>query len=191
MSDLLTLLDQAIDGFASVVSSRCSRSEAHWEGLTGTATLLKTKTVPVVPGKKLETHGSDARKREDARHVSSSNMRGAHTGTMRNRTVTAGTTGTDPKNQRLTVPEPSFENGNDGNSSQRPPLVLFDDYMQAALQRPPSWADPTALPSPGCFCNCCKGQRWWRERDAPKGWRCWICHPPDHLPPETVTEIRM
>ena len=82
MSDLLTLLDQAIDGFASVVSSRCSRSEAHWEGLTGTATLLKTKTVPavpVVPGEKPETHGSDARMREDAHHVSSSNMRGART----------------------------------------------------------------------------------------------------------------
>lgn len=62
--------------------------------------------------------------------------------------------------------------------------------LVAARRRPPSWADPTALPSRGCFCTCCKGQRWWREREAPKGWRCSICHPPDHLPPDAVTEIR-
>ena len=58
----------------------------------------------------------------------------------------------------------------------------------AAHQRPPSWVDPSALPSPGCFCSCCHGQRWWREREMPKGWRCWQCHPPDHLMPEAVTE---
>jgi hypothetical protein len=58
----------------------------------------------------------------------------------------------------------------------------------AAHQRPPSWVDPSALPSPGCFCSCCHGQRWWCEREMPKGWRCWQCHPPDHLMPEAVTE---
>ena len=52
---------------------------------------------------------------------------------------------------------------------------------RAARRRPPSWADPAALPSRGCFCTCCKGQRWWRECEAPKGWRCSTCHPPDHL----------
>jgi hypothetical protein len=62
--------------------------------------------------------------------------------------------------------------------------------LRAELQRPPSWADSTALPSRGCFCSCCKGQRWWCEREAPKGWRCCTCHPPDHLPAEAVMEIR-
>ena len=60
----------------------------------------------------------------------------------------------------------------------------------ASRRRSPSWADPTALPSPGCFCTCCKGQRWWCEREAPKGWRCRTCHPPDHLPSGVVTEVR-
>jgi hypothetical protein len=193
MSDLLTLLDEAIDGLASVVSSRCSRSEAHGEGLTGTATLLKTKTVPavpVVPVEKSEVYESNVHMGDNTTcHNFSSTMSAARTSTTQNRTVTAGTTGTDLKNQRLTVPKNSFETGNDGNNSQRPSLVLSDNYVRAALQRPPSWADPTAQPSRGCFCTCCKGQRWWRERDAPKGWRCWICHPPDHLPRTAVTEV--
>ena len=60
----------------------------------------------------------------------------------------------------------------------------------AARGRPPSWADPTTPPSRGRFCKCCKGQRWWREREAPKGWRCSTCHPPDHLPQGAVTEMR-
>jgi hypothetical protein len=60
----------------------------------------------------------------------------------------------------------------------------------AARGRPPSWADLATLPSRGCFCTCCKGQRWWRECEAPKGWRCSTCHPPDHLPPDAVTEMR-
>ncbi len=32
------------------------------------------------------------------------------------------------------------------------------------------------------------GGRWWREREQPKGWRCWACHPPDHLAPEQIVE---
>jgi hypothetical protein len=63
-------------------------------------------------------------------------------------------------------------------------------YIRAALQRPPSWSDPVALPSRGCFCSCCKGQRWWCECEAPKGWRCSTCHPPSHLTPGAVTEVR-
>ncbi|MGD0109553.1 MAG: hypothetical protein ABSC06_36830 [Rhodopila sp.] len=61
--------------------------------------------------------------------------------------------------------------------------------LVSARRRPPSWADPSALPSRGCFCTCCKGQRWWREREAPKGWRCSVCYPPDHLPSIAVTEM--
>jgi hypothetical protein len=192
MSDLLTLLDRAIGGLASDVSSRCSRSQVHGEGLTGTPTLLETKTVPavpVVPGEKPKVHGSDARMREDTCHSSSSSIRVAHTSTIQNRTGTAGTTGTDPENQRLGVPKTSFENGNNGNNSKRSPLILLDGYMRAALQRPPSWADPTALPSRGCCCSCCKGQQWWCEREVPRDWRCSVCYPPDHLPSIAVTEL--
>ena len=63
-------------------------------------------------------------------------------------------------------------------------------YISASLQRPPSWSDPVAVPSRGCFCSCCKGQRWWCEREAPKGWRCSTCHPPSHLTPDAVTKVR-
>jgi hypothetical protein len=192
MSDLLTLLDQAIDGLASIVSSRCSRSQVHGEDLAGTPTPLETKTVPVVPavpGEKPEMYGSDARIGEDARHNVSSIMRAAHTSTIQNRTGTAGTTGTGLENQRVIVPKTPFNDGNNGNDSKRPPLVPLDGFLRAAWQRPPSWADHTALPSRGCFCSCCGGQRWWRERDAPKGWRCSTCYPSDHLPSTAVTEL--
>jgi hypothetical protein len=73
-------------------------------------------------------------------------------------------------------------------------LVVSDraipaDYLGAALQRPPSWADPAAPPSRGCFCSCCKGRRWWRECEVPKGWRCSACHPPDQFPADAVMEV--
>lgn len=68
--------------------------------------------------------------------------------------------------------------------------AITEGYRQAALRRPPSSADPAERPVHGCFCSCCKGRRWWCEREAPNGWRCWACHPPDHLPAEAVMEIR-
>jgi len=48
------------------------------------------------------------------------------------------------------------------------------------LARPRSWAslDP---PPQGAWCLACRGGRFWREREAPRGWRCALCHPPDHL----------
>jgi len=70
-----------------------------------------------------------------------------------------------------------------------PQAAMVDGLLRAARQRPPSWADPAALPSRGCICSCCKGQRWWCEREVPKGWRCWTCHPPVHLPRNAVAEI--
>ena len=78
--------------------------------------------------------------------------------------------------------------GPGGGRMPHKPHWLVCTYV--ARGRPPSWADPAALPSRGCFCTCCKGQRWWRECEAPKGWRCSTCHPPDHLPPDAVTEMR-
>jgi hypothetical protein len=32
-------------------------------------------------------------------------------------------------------------------------------------------------PVMGAHYGCCRGTRWWRERDGPKGWRCATCHP--------------
>ena len=58
--------------------------------------------------------------------------------------------------------------------------------LDTARQRPPSWVDAAATPSAGCRCSCCRGQRWWCEREAPKGWRCGTCHPPLHLAPGLI-----
>lgn len=49
-----------------------------------------------------------------------------------------------------------------------PGRVITEGYRQTTLQRPPSWADPAALPSHGCFCSCCHGRRWWREARKPE-----------------------
>jgi hypothetical protein len=63
----------------------------------------------------------------------------------------------------------------------------LDGLHTAARQRPPSWTDPEARPPPGSFCSCCRNQRWWCDD---RGWRCWACHPPDHLAPNTFVEVR-
>jgi hypothetical protein len=55
--------------------------------------------------------------------------------------------------------------------------------------RPPALAHPpgdTTPPPPGAWCRACQGTRWWTERREPRGWRCWTCHPPVHLPAEAV-----
>ena len=70
------------------------------------------------------------------------------------------------------------------------PTDALDGLRLAALRRPVSWADPAARPSQGCYCSCCRGQRWWCEREAPKGWRCSTCHPPAGAKPGEVVEVR-
>jgi hypothetical protein len=72
---------------------------------------------------------------------------------------------------------------------------LVSGYLAAGLQRPPSWANPSAVPMQGAWCSCCSrheqaGGRWWREAVNPSGWCCWTCHPPDHLSPDAVVERR-
>jgi hypothetical protein len=67
------------------------------------------------------------------------------------------------------------------------PIDALDGLRRAAMQRPPSWADPSAALSRGCFCSCCQSRRWWSDD---RGWRCWTCHPPDHLSPDAVAEIQ-
>jgi hypothetical protein len=53
------------------------------------------------------------------------------------------------------------------------------------LGRMPSDASLTPPPF-GAWCRACRGTRWWTERREPKGWRCWTCHPPVHLPAEAI-----
>lgn len=70
------------------------------------------------------------------------------------------------------------------------PVALLSGY-----QRPPGWSDPDDGPQAGEWCGCCsrwhrRPGRWWRETDAPRGWRCWTCHPPVHLAPGEVVEVR-
>jgi hypothetical protein len=59
--------------------------------------------------------------------------------------------------------------------------------LNAALMRPTSWAQPDRPPPPGAWCSCCRGRTWWRERDAPRGWRCWLCHPAPRGHPAVIT----
>ncbi len=68
---------------------------------------------------------------------------------------------------------------------------MLRGLLDAAMQRPPAWSDAGARPTPGCRCVRCCGGRWWCEAgEAPRGWRCWTCHPPDHLPADAVREVR-
>jgi hypothetical protein len=63
MTDLLALLDQAIDELAPADSSRCSRLQAQTRTPTGTGKALKEKMVPaapVVPVPKREIYGEIA-----------------------------------------------------------------------------------------------------------------------------------
>jgi hypothetical protein len=62
--------------------------------------------------------------------------------------------------------------------------------QDAALQRPPSWPGADRMPTPGAWCSCCRGSRWWREREHASGWCCSACHPADHLPAAGVLEVR-
>lgn len=189
MTDLLALLDQAIDGLTPVGSSRCSHSGSNEKPPTGTLKPLKSDTVPVVPvvpGQNGQTHESDADFHENSRLNFFRPEKNASESTYQKSPGRTGTTGTSPENQRLSVPKTFSGNGNNGNNATRSQVVFLDAYMRAALQRPVSWADPAARPSPGAFCSCCKGNRWWGDA---QGWRCWQCHPPDGLPAGSLTEV--
>jgi hypothetical protein len=60
----------------------------------------------------------------------------------------------------------------------------------ALSKRPPSWGEPAVQPLRGSSCSCCGLGRWWCERSNPSGWRCWSCHPPEHLPRGDIREAR-
>lgn len=65
----------------------------------------------------------------------------------------------------------------------------------AGRQRMPGWSDAADAPMPGDWCGCCgrftqRGGRWWREAFGATGWCCSTCHPPMHLMPAAVVEVR-
>jgi hypothetical protein len=81
------------------------------------------------------------------------------------------------------------------------PDPLRDGLLTGAHMRPPAW-DGDAPPR-GAWCSCCgrhapqAGGRWWEPRrprsdgtGTGPGWRCWTCHPPDHLSAADVREVR-
>lgn len=65
----------------------------------------------------------------------------------------------------------------------------------ASLMRWPGGCSREDTPAPGAWCSCCSrreqsGGRWWQPRGGDGGWRCWPCHPPDHLPASEIVEVR-
>lgn len=87
-----------------------------------------------------------------------------------------------PDGRRLTVaPRTVDELAESGLLPQLP-------QEQGEMQRPPSWSDPEDVPPPGAWCGCCA--RWWREAEAPSGWCCWTCHPPEGRPEAAVVAVR-
>ncbi|USQ71799.1 hypothetical protein [Roseomonas sp. TAS13] len=63
--------------------------------------------------------------------------------------------------------------------------LLRGFYAHRQVQEPqPSQARPPRVEA----CSCCGGTRWWQEARNPTGWRCWRCHPGDHLRPEEREE---
>lgn len=64
-----------------------------------------------------------------------------------------------------------------------------DADLSDASQQPPSWWRAKAHhPTSGATCACCDGQRWWSTDE--RGWRCWTCHPPDHLPANAIKKVK-
>lgn len=76
-----------------------------------------------------------------------------------------------------------------GIAEHQAPAAYLRGLQRAALQRPPAWSDASRNPTPGAWCSCCEGSLWWREAQAPRGWRCARCHPSIHLAPAAVVEV--
>ena len=60
-------------------------------------------------------------------------------------------------------------------------LVIEGGPITGVEMRPPTWSNPLLRPRTGWLCRCCGGRRWWTEPRKPKGWRCCLCAPGDHL----------
>jgi hypothetical protein len=55
-----------------------------------------------------------------------------------------------------------------------------DPAAPHGAERPPAWTEVADTPRTGDRCNACRGNAWWTESAAPRGWRCRSCHPPAH-----------
>jgi hypothetical protein len=101
-------------------------------------------------------------------------------------------------------PAPAEGSGENESMAKRADFCPFQPAIPASpafpggnenLMRPVSWPNPAATPPPGAWCSCCgrherQGGQWWRELEAPTGWRCYTCHPPLHLDENAVWVVR-
>jgi hypothetical protein len=103
--------------------------------------------------------------------------------------VTSVASVADANGQGCTVSGAGEEDG----APVPPPLPAPPGWLGMRYQ--PSWTEVAREAPPGAWCGCCgrhepqAGGRWWRERVAPSGWRCWTCHPPLHLAAGGVCEV--
>ena len=69
------------------------------------------------------------------------------------------------------------------------PAESADDFLRAALKRPPSWWQlEEHRPPAGARCSCCHLSHWWtRDRQA---WCCFACHPPLGIASVDIEEVR-
>jgi hypothetical protein len=123
MTNLLALLDQAIDGLVPADSSRCSRSQAGTRTSTGTGKPLKKMAVPVVPASpvlKRKFCGDIVQPHEIKQGEYSAGPEVAHASTLQKTTGTTGTTGTPLENQALHCSRNFITNGNNGKDWSAP-----------------------------------------------------------------------
>lgn len=81
MTDLLAILDDAIEALEPAVSSRCSRLQVQQKSPTGTVNTLKINAVsgvPVVPVRKQETRVDDEQLTENLRTHNHTKVGGSH-----------------------------------------------------------------------------------------------------------------
>jgi hypothetical protein len=81
-----------------------------------------------------------------------------------------------PATQNVCEVAPSFD-----RQTVRAASAQSDAWRDLPFGRERGRAFSDARMEPGA-CRCCAGRRWWTEAEQPTGWRCAVCHPPDHLP---------
>ena len=135
MTNLLALLDQAIDGLVPADSSRCSRSQAGTRTSTGTGKPLKKMAVPVVPASpvlKREFCGDIVQPHEIEQGEYSAGPEVAHASTLQKMTGTTGTTGIPLENQALHCSRNFITNGNNGMDWSAPDGIVTPECVTDA-----------------------------------------------------------
>ena len=63
--------------------------------------------------------------------------------------------------------------------------IIAESEEGSAVKRvshklPPSWRDPTVIPSAGGQCGKCTGNVWWMDANKLSGWLCAVCYPAEN-----------